>query len=450
MTEPPDDDGLADLIAALDELRGPNAGPHADTSMNEMPRLGGGATDLDFTATLLTILVSAAVRSPTIARWIDELAPAGDQEARVELSARSLLADYHEPGSVVVAVADALLAAREPGALAALLRFTTDVAGYHPARREVLATLLHGRLVPLCELAVTSPAGPLPAALARALQVVPAYSPELQPLLDGAGPELIDLTIALNAAAVSFWDQYSERDTEHAGELRAAVAEELGRYARNLIAAGRPREAVTTARRAVAIVEEPSATDPAEFFGDLATALGVLVHALKQAGQQPAVPDAVERAVAVAHSLLARIGDPVSVSVCNALSRMATLAQANGCVSAACRTGLSCLDLQMRLPDPVPEQRAAFCESSRVIAQWLLSEDATSDAVAALDRAAVVAAELSSSDDAYIAVEVSVLTDLSAALAAAGRTADAADAANAAEVARRRAALGGRMADPPA
>ncbi|MEU6665693.1 hypothetical protein [Streptomyces sp. NPDC046727] len=435
MNQQGDDDGLPDLLAALDGLRRSDTGKGAGAPPAPVRSpLGGGATALDFTSTLLATLVAEPTGSPTVRSWVDELAPAGGDGDRVTVAARSLLEAFPEPDDLLTTLVDTLLAADESETLAALLRHTSGTAGLHLPHRTTLTALLDARLLPLCELAVTAPEGSLPAALTTALVVAPSYAQAMRAMsvLDAAGEELLELTLVVNSCAVTALERLAAAIPETV-EFRAGLAAERARYASNLAAAGRHSEAVSEARRALAVVEELASDAPEEYLPDLVEVLAVLVHALLLRDRSAEAREVIDRVAATAHDMLAEPAEFASIEVCNALSRLATLAHDNGCEPAACRIGLLGLDFLMRLEDPVPEQLDAFCRSAMVLADWLPAQGAVADAVSVLERAAVVAEELAGHDRAFAATESEVLRRLVAALAQAGRIAEAATVARRAQ-----------------
>ncbi|MGX1135611.1 hypothetical protein RKD49_007801 [Streptomyces glaucescens] len=430
MNDHGDDGGLSELIAGLDQLRRSRTrkgtgGPGAPA----WPPLGGGAPAPEFTATLLGTLVGEPTASPALRQWVDELAPAHEGGDRPAIAARSLLEAFPEPDELLTTIVDTLLAAGETETLAALLRHVADAAGLHAPHRKTLTALLDARLLPLCELVVATPHGSLPSALATALVVAPSYAQAIKAMssgLDTAGPELLELTVVVNSCAVTAWERLAAGIPETV-MFRAALAAELARYATNLAAADRHGEAVSAARRAVAVDREMAADDPGEYLPDLVEALAVLVGVLLRRNQAAEAREAVGDIAGSVKETLAGFEGFTSVEMCNALSRLATLAHDNNWGPEACRIGLLGLDCQLRLEDPGPEEREAFCQCTVVLADWLHAEGAAADAVSVLERAAAVAKQLTSVDPAYAVTETDVLHALAAVLTEAGRTTEAAD-----------------------
>ncbi|WP_392957669.1 hypothetical protein [Streptomyces sp. LN245] len=432
MDEQGDNDGLPGLIEALDKLRRSRAPQGALTPKGHAwAPLGGGAPASDFTTALLRTLVGDPTSSPALRQWVDTLAPDHSNGDRVAHAAHALTEAFPEPQDLLATITDTLLDAGESETLAALLRHTAGAAGLHATHRTTLTALLDVRLLPLCELSVATPHSSLPHALATALVVAPSYAQAAEAIssaLDTAGTELLELVLVVNSYAITAWERLAAAVPDTV-MFRAAHAAELTRYATNLRTADRYGEAEGAARQAVAMQQELASADPAEYLPDLVDGLNVLVKVLLLRSRGPQAREALDRSAVTVQETLAGREDLASVKVCNALSKLATLADANGCGRTACQIGLLGLDTQLRLHNPTPEQQNAFCESAVVLAEWLRAQSTPADAVTVLERVTGLAEQLSRHDSEFAVTEFIVLKALAAALTEAGRITEAADIA---------------------
>jgi tetratricopeptide (TPR) repeat protein len=277
-------------------------------------------TDTARTMAVIDELASdaAAGARAAVATWLRELYPGSDPPwvapLRPDLLAEQLLATCVQLTDIVLA---GFASINAPEQIEQLLTELTRAEVRLPVH-GALNRLLETHLADMLTVAIQAPIGRLPELLDLALTCCPQpdAAAVLVDRIPGRSTGLGVLAATLTSQAVDEYRRLAEEDPQTFNPL---LATSLDHLSSRLAGLGRREDALTAAKQAVAIRQQP----PGAFTRDLAVSLDQLAARLGELGYYQEALDAAEQAV-IFHRLLSQASpDPLNPHLAAALNNQA-------------------------------------------------------------------------------------------------------------------------------